>query len=62
MDGTDLPQLLWIALMALALGVALAKNGQPETGTHRLHVTVLAVAIQAGLLYWGGFFNQLLGL
>ena len=51
------PQILYIALLALGVGVSLARHGQPKTGNESVWITLIGVSIQVGLLLWGGFFN-----
>lgn len=50
------PQLIYIALMFLATGGALAKHGESK-GTHNFGVALIADAITLSLLWWGGFFS-----
>jgi hypothetical protein len=52
------PALIYLALTFLGLGVAAEKSGKPRTGNHSFWATFLASLICCGLLYWGGFFNQ----
>ncbi|WP_156129088.1 hypothetical protein [Chitinibacter sp. ZOR0017] len=51
------PQLIWLALNGIALGIALSEHGKPKTGKHSFWSTLIAV----GLGYWivsaGGFFS-----
>jgi hypothetical protein len=59
MEVNMAPQLIYLALMVLGLGVSLAKHGEPRSpmnaGTH-----ILGLAIAISLLWWGGFFDPLL--
>lgn len=57
-----LPQLLLLALYVLSLGIHLAQHGQPKKGNESFPAGFVAVALQVGLLYWGGFFNGLIAL
>lgn len=52
-----LPQLILLGLMILALGITLAKHGQPKNDKYNFGISLIANAIEIGLLYWGGFFN-----
>lgn len=52
------PQAIWIAIMAIGLGIHIAKHGkfkQPE----KFHAgaRLVYVLLMAGLLYWGGFWD-----
>lgn len=52
-----LPQIIVIALYVLALGIELAEDGKPKTGTHSFVKTTIAVGVIFALLKWGGFFG-----
>jgi hypothetical protein len=52
------PALIYLALTFLALGVVAEKSGKPRTGNHSFMTTLVSRLIFCGLLYWGGFFNQ----
>jgi len=51
------PQILVIVLMALGVGVSLAKYGQQKTDKHDIWDVLIGPSIIAGLLYWGGFWG-----
>lgn len=57
------PQIIVIVLWAIALGICVAKDGQPKTaldGSAEKYSFVLQLvrtAIWAPLLWWGGFFS-----
>ncbi|MEO8118018.1 MAG: transglycosylase SLT domain-containing protein, partial [Rhodoferax sp.] len=51
------PQITWIVLAALSLGVVLAKNGQPRISRHSVFSTLIEIAIFGTLLWYGGFFG-----
>lgn len=51
------PQVIYLALMGLSLGVEMTKHGQPKTGKHNFGVMLIALAIQIALMRWGGFFG-----
>ena len=51
------PQITVIVLWAISFGLTAAKNGQPKTGNESVLVTVTAIAINALILWWGGFFS-----
>ena len=50
-------QIIWIILTALSVGCTLADHGKPRTGKNNVWTTLIAAAIQLGLLYGGGFFG-----
>lgn len=50
-------QIIYLFIVVLGLGIALAKDGQPKTDKYSFWGTVVATLISLGLLYWGGFFN-----
>ena len=50
------PQIIIICLSAMALGITLAKNGEPE-GNYCFGSTLFATVINISILYWGGFFG-----
>jgi len=50
-------QIAMIALLAMGAGVALAKNGQPNTGKHNFFSTLIAQGVLVSILYWGGFWS-----
>jgi len=51
------PQIIYLVLFFVGLGVELEKHGSPKTGTHNAWVSIIAGATILGLLYWGGFFG-----
>jgi hypothetical protein len=51
-----IPQLIFLALIVLNLGIVMAKNGQPRSGKHSFVANLIADGLLLGLLYWGGFF------
>jgi hypothetical protein len=50
------PQGIAIGLMVIQLVLGAALDGDPKTGTHKFSVSLCSVILNAGLLYWGGFF------
>lgn len=53
------PQIIYIALSLLGVGVVTAKHGQPR-GNYSIFTTLFAEAIMVALLYWGGFFDGII--
>ncbi|MCT8281776.1 hypothetical protein [Xanthomonas translucens] len=51
------PQIIWIVLTTVGLTFSLIKDGRPETGKHNFIAHLIATAIMAALLWWGGFFG-----
>jgi len=52
------PQIIMIVILALGLGINLAKDGQYKTDEkYSFGVTFIATAINFAVLYWGGFFS-----
>jgi hypothetical protein len=54
---TGWPQYVMIGLIAASIGMALAKDGEPRTGRWSFWISLLAAAINIGILYAGGFFG-----
>lgn len=55
-----LPQIIYLALMFLGMGVIAAKHGQPHK-PYNFGATMVAATITIVLLAWGGFFAPLFG-
>lgn len=53
---TGIPQIIIICLMAMGLGVSLARHGEPRS-EHDFGVALGSVALHAFLLWWGGFWG-----
>ena len=52
------PQITWIALVSLGLGMTLVKHGEPRTGTRSFWWELFGTLATAWLLWSGGFFSQ----
>lgn len=50
------PQIIYLALSFLAVGIALAKHGERREPWNVLH-SILGSALALALLWWGGFFH-----
>ena len=50
-------QIRLISLYFISLGMAWEKHGQAKEGTHSWWTALIALVIQMGLLWWGGFFE-----
>ena len=44
-------------MLMLGVGAAIAKHGEPKDGPYSAPLTIFAVGLEIGLLYWGGFFG-----
>ncbi|HIV77334.1 MAG TPA: hypothetical protein H9899_07400 [Candidatus Sphingomonas excrementigallinarum] len=51
------PQITYLGLTFVGLGVALAKHGQPRTGKWNVGVNLTLTAIVNAVLYAGGFYS-----
>lgn len=51
------PQVVFLAMTLVGLGIALQRHGQPRTGTESIWGSLIGQAIVLGLMYWGGFFD-----
>jgi uncharacterized membrane protein len=51
------PQIIWIVWMTLGLGLYMALHDKPKTGKYNFWIGLITVALQAALLWWGGFFR-----
>lgn len=53
-----LPQLVYIAITCLGLGIAMCNHG--EETKQNFWSCLLATCIQIGIMHWGGFFDVLI--
>jgi hypothetical protein len=51
------PQITYAALTLVGLGLVVAKNGEPKTGTHSVVSSLIVSAIILWILASGGFFR-----
>lgn len=51
------PQIIIVIMYALSLGIEIQRHGEPKHGRENAWVTLVVIAINLGLLYWGGFFK-----
>jgi hypothetical protein len=51
------PQIIYLILVGMSVGICTARHGEKRTGEHNIIVDVIAVILQTALLYWGGFFG-----
>jgi hypothetical protein len=50
------PQIIYIAIACLGLGLQIANHGKPRTNENAV-TGFIATLISICLLYWGGFFG-----
>ena len=50
------PQITWLCMIALSLGIGLAKHGEPRPN-YSFFSILISAAIETGILIWGGFFG-----
>ena len=55
-----IPQLIYLALAFLGVGIAISEHGKPKKGNNNAWVTFTAFVTTVILLYYGGFFNAML--
>jgi hypothetical protein len=56
-----LPQIIVIALSFIGIGIEIAKDGQmKEPKKYNAKVHIIATIITLSLLYWGGFFDNII--
>jgi LPXTG-motif cell wall-anchored protein len=53
-----IPQILYLGLTLVGLGLIIEKHGKPKTGNENAWVSVITVILVLGLLFWGGFFTK----
>lgn len=51
------PQLIWLILLALGLGINLAKHGEKRTDKYNFWSSLIGAIISFWIVYAGGFFN-----
>ena len=50
-------QIVWVAIVAVGLGINIIKHGEPREGNYNFGSFLIGALIEAGVLYLGGFFN-----
>lgn len=50
------PQSIIVLLLAMNIGIDLARHGEPKTGSHSAWITIFDAVLTLSLLKWGGFF------
>ena len=51
------PEIIFLSFALFNLLYAAHKHGQPRDGKWNVWATLIAAAIEIGLLWWGGFFK-----
>lgn len=51
------PQLVYLAMMAVGVGVSLAKYGQQKQDRYDIFDVLVGPAVGLTILWWGGFFG-----
>ena len=55
------PQIIYLVLVLIALLAAANSHGKMEKRPKSFWISLVSIAVQAGLMYWGGFFNVFFG-
>jgi len=55
-----LPQLIYLAFVFLGLGITMVNHGKPRSAED-FWTTLIAQVLTVLLLWWGGFFDPLIG-
>lgn len=50
--------IILLVLLAVDLGISLAKDGEPKEGKYSFWVTLIAIALYVWLYYEAGLFNN----
>jgi hypothetical protein len=51
------PEIVYIILVSLSLGITAAQHGEPKKGKESIKIAIISHALNFALLYWGGFFS-----
>ena len=52
------PQITYLVLLGLSLGISMARHGSPRTDRHNFWIALIAESLLLGLLWVGGFFSN----
>lgn len=52
-----IPQLIYLALVLIGLGIAFEQHGKPKKGNHNTWISCISQTIIIIVLYYGGFFD-----
>lgn len=53
----DWPQITYLGLLFLGLGIALSQHGQTKTEVKSFWLALISALMQFAILYYGGFFS-----
>ena len=51
------PQILWIALSTMGLGISLVKHGEPRESKYNFWITLISLGFEVFILHSGGFWR-----
>jgi hypothetical protein len=51
------PQIIMICIMTISFSVNALKHGEPRKDKYNVIYTLIGIAIEVGVLIWGGFFK-----
>lgn len=52
------PQITYLILVGISLTVGFIRDGTPKEGRYSFKEEVVAIALQMGIMWWGGFFHE----
>jgi len=55
-----IPQLIYLAIVCVSIGISLEDHGKPKEGEHNAWYGFVAITIHLLILYAGGFFDVML--
>lgn len=50
------PQIVWLTLVLIGLGMSLEQHGKPRTGRHNVWLSLFGGGVGFWIVYGGGFF------
>ena len=53
-----IPQMLYLILLLLGVGLAIGNHGKPKTGNENVWISIIGSGLVLALLFWGGFFSK----
>lgn len=51
------PQIVWLILIAISLGMEMMRHGEPRTGNHSVFPVIFGFGLIGTILLFGGFFR-----
>ena len=52
-----IPQLVYLALLFIGIGLAWERHGKPKEGDNNAWIDLISQMVIILILYWGGFFD-----